>query len=93
MNRDITKVRPLSDHRLELTFEGGERRLVKVLEIVPFDGVFADLSNREFFERVRVEPTIGTIVWPNGADLCPDVLYERSVAIEPDSVTSSNLRR
>ncbi len=28
--------------------------------------------DRTLFEAVRVEG--GTVVWPNGADLCPDVL-------------------
>lgn len=27
------------------------------------------------FARVRVDPELGTIAWPNGADLDPDVLY------------------
>lgn len=27
------------------------------------------------FAEVRVDSELGTIVWPNGADVCPDVLY------------------
>lgn len=39
-------------------------------------GVFAALQDAEFFTKVRVDVEAGTIVWPNGADLDPDVLYE-----------------
>jgi len=28
------------------------------------------------FGQVRVDEEIGTIAWPNGADLDPDVIYE-----------------
>ncbi|MBI3809853.1 MAG: DUF2442 domain-containing protein, partial [Nitrospirae bacterium] len=35
--------------------------------------VFEPIRNDPaFFQAVRVEA--GTVVWPNGADLCPDVL-------------------
>jgi len=40
-----------------------------------FDGIFCQLQNNDFFRQVRVDSEIGTIVWPNGADICPDVLY------------------
>jgi hypothetical protein len=30
----------------------------------------------EEFAKVRVDPRAGTIVWPNGADIDPDVLCE-----------------
>jgi hypothetical protein len=44
--------------------------------VIPrFDGVFTPLKDPEYFRSVRVNPEVGTIVWPNGADLCPDVLY------------------
>ena len=61
-----------------LTFEGGEQRDIDIAANFPMDGVFAPLRDQTFFETVRVEPDVGTIVWPNGADICPDVLYERS---------------
>jgi hypothetical protein len=33
------------------------------------------LKDGREFAKVRVDPELGTIVWPNGADLDPDVLY------------------
>ena len=32
------------------------------------------LHDAELFRAVRVDQELGTIVWPNGADICPDVL-------------------
>jgi len=76
MNKDITAVESLGGTRLRLTFEGDERREVDIGQIVPFDGIFEPLHDPSFFRRVAVNPDVGTIVWPNGADLCPDVLYD-----------------
>jgi hypothetical protein len=41
-------------------------------------GVFAPLEDVEFFKKVTVDPEIGTLVWPNGVDFCPDVLYSQA---------------
>jgi hypothetical protein len=46
-----------------------------VATIVPFEGVFAPLRDRKLFRAVPVDPELGTVRWPNGADLDPDVLY------------------
>ncbi len=40
-----------------------------------FDGVFAPLRDPTVFAQVRIHPELGTVVWPTGADLDPDVLY------------------
>jgi hypothetical protein len=37
--------------------------------------VFGPLHDSEFFKQVRVDPEAGTLVWPNGVDFRPDVLY------------------
>ena len=39
-------------------------------------GVFAPLQDPAFFARVTVDIEAGTVVWPNGVDLDPDMLYE-----------------
>ena len=41
----------------------------------------------ELFAQVRVDPEIGTIVWPNGADLDPDVLHDDLRTCEPGKVS------
>ncbi len=33
------------------------------------------LRDRAYFRKVRVDPELGTVVWPNGYDLDPDVLH------------------
>jgi hypothetical protein len=43
--------------------------------MIRFEGVFAPLRDEKEFAKVRVHPELGTIVWPNGADLDPVVLY------------------
>jgi hypothetical protein len=41
-------------------------------------GLFIPLQDPEFFGQVRVDPESGTVVWPNGVDLDPDVLYHKA---------------
>ncbi len=39
--------------------------------------VFEDARTPKGFARVEADSETGTIVWPGGADLAPDTLYER----------------
>lgn len=75
----ISQVRHIKDYRLELTFRDG---VVAELDfsgrIVGRGGVFAPLEAVEYFRQVRVDPEIGTIVWPNEVDFDPDVLYSEA---------------
>jgi Protein of unknown function (DUF2442) len=73
---DVVDVKPLDGHKVELGFQDGLRAVVDLRRVIKrFDGVFEPLKDREYFRLVRVDPESGTIVWPNGADICPDVLY------------------
>ena len=73
--QDIVEARPLGGHRLYIRFEDGVDGEIDLKELVKLEGVFEPLQDPEEVARVRVEPDSGTICWPNGADLDPDVLY------------------
>jgi len=73
---DVVDVKPLDEKKLELSFADGLKAVVDMEKVIQtFDGVFAPLKDPDFFRQVKVDSEIGTIVWPNGADVCPDVLY------------------
>lgn len=73
---DVTGVRPLENRKLELIFADGLHAVVDMDRVIQrYSGIFAALTDDSYFRQVRVDPEMGTIVWPNGADVCPDVLY------------------
>lgn len=74
MLNDIVEVRHLGGHRLFLRFDDDAAGEIDLTPLLNFTGVFEPLRDPQFFALVRVDPEIGAIVWPNGADLCPDVL-------------------
>lgn len=75
MLKDIVEVRPLGGYRVRLRFEDGVEGELDLGKTIRFQGVFAGLADEREFAKVRVDPELGTIVWPSGADLDPDVLY------------------
>jgi hypothetical protein len=77
MLHDIIEARPMGDHRLFVKFDDGTAGTLDIAALTRFDGVFAPLQEPACFAQVRVDPELGTVVWPSGADLCPDVLYAR----------------
>lgn len=75
MLRDVVAVRWLGGHRLLLVFDDGVEGEVDLASILEFRGVFEPLRNPVEVAKARVEPELGTVVWPTGADLDPVVLY------------------
>jgi hypothetical protein len=73
---DVVEVRYVREYILWIAFDDGTRGEVDISR--SFRGpVFEPLRDIEYFKQVRVNPEIGTIVWPNGADVAPETLYER----------------
>jgi hypothetical protein len=78
MLKDIVAAEALGGYRLHLRFEDGVEGVVDLAPHLSFRGVFEPLRDTAYFAQVRVDAELGTVVWPNGADLDPDVLYERT---------------
>lgn len=70
----VVAVEHIDAFQLRVTFTDD---LVRELD---FDGVltggsFTDFEDVEVFARVAVDEVAGTIAWPNGVDIDPDVLH------------------
>lgn len=81
----ITAVEPREDRWLRLWYSDGAILDVDVgplLDGPVFDEIKAD---PHAFAEVAVDAELGTVVWPGGVDLDPDVLYGR---YEPDPAVS-----
>jgi len=65
---------------LDVTFSDGSRRRVDV-EPVLHGPMFEPLRHPECFAEARVDDVLGTVVWPNGADLGPEFLYTSGTAL------------
>ncbi len=70
-----TDVRYLGEHRLAITFEDGVQAEMDFTPLTEGGGVFRLLRDTSRFAEVRIDPEAETLVWPDGADVCPDVLY------------------
>ncbi|KAA0231537.1 DUF2442 domain-containing protein [bacterium] len=87
----IKSVKPLERFNVLLTFSNGDQKVVN-LEPLLRGPIFEPLKNDpEFFRSVRVDEELGTIVWSNGADIDPDVLYGTHVPawMEEDKALAS----
>ena len=73
----ITHVRHVGGYKLELSFADGLKGTLDWgprLSRAKAGGIFEPLQRPEYFAQVELWE--GTIRWPNGADVCPEVLHE-----------------
>jgi hypothetical protein len=85
----ITDVRHVRDYKLATTFSDGTVATLDFRHrIVGRGGVFAALEAVDLFAQVTVDREAGTLVWPNGVDFCPDVLYAEATGMAIDELAT-----
>lgn len=70
---DVVGVEVLDRYQLRLTFSDGVTGDID-LESWLWGDAFEPLRDLSFFRQVRVDPELGTVTWPNGADFDPEGL-------------------
>jgi hypothetical protein len=75
----LINARYLDGYRIVLTYESGERGILD-MKSHSWRGVFAPLKNPAVFRAFKLDDYGDTIVWPSGADLAPEYLYEQAMA-------------
>ena len=73
----VVGVAVIGDYRLRLLFDDGTAGDVD-FSSMEWAGVFEPLRDPKYFAKVRVDMDAATLVWPNGADLAPETLYEEA---------------
>ena len=71
----VTEVKVVGPHSLFLAFNDGVRKRVNLFSLL--DGpVFLPLRDPAYFSSVKLDDQVGTIVWPNQADVAPEALHD-----------------
>lgn len=67
-------VRIIRPYVIEAAFDDGT---VRETDLEPFlwGDVFRPLRDPAVFAQAFIDDEVGTVVWPNGADLSPELLY------------------
>jgi len=67
----------VKDYQIKIKFNDGLEKIVDLKDVIFNDNrrVFQELKDLVLFSKVKFNPEFDTIVWPNGADLAPEFLY------------------
>lgn len=75
MPLEVTSVEPLAAFHLRVSFNDQTTGTVDVRPLL-WGEMFEPLLDPDVFSRVFLDEGMGTVAWPNGADLSPDALYK-----------------
>ena len=76
---EIVEAKWLKGYCVQVTFNNLQKGIIDLEKYVG-KGIFKELKNIEKFKRLKVDAELGTIIWPNGADIAPEVLYQEALS-------------
>jgi hypothetical protein len=78
MKHPIYKVRSVkvtAPHTLSVGFDDGTEQTIDFRPVLGGQ-LYGPLRELSVFNRVRIDPEVHTLVWPNGADFDPALLHD-----------------
>jgi len=76
MDYHVVEARYVGGHTVWLRFGDGREGEIDLAPVLN-GAIFEPLKDAEIFQDFTVDPDFHTLVWPNGADLAPEFLYEQ----------------
>ena len=90
MSHRINKVEYIEGYKLKLLFDDKKIKIVDLSEMLKdAQDWLAPLIEIGYFKKVECDGI--AIAWPNGVDLCPDVLY--SMGKDADKPTKKRVKK
>jgi Protein of unknown function (DUF2442) len=71
----ILSFKIVGPYRLLIDFADGSQQTIDFKSILA-GTVYGPLQDLQMFNRVRLDPEVHTLVWPNGADFDPATLHD-----------------
>ena len=72
---DVSAFQIIGDYTLIISFDDESERVID-FEPILNGPLFGPLKDPSLFNQVEVNPEIGTLVWPTGADIDPNILHD-----------------
>lgn len=71
----VTSFEIAGSYTLTIRFDDGVSRTIDFLPVLagPMHGALIDLN---LFTKVKIDPEVHTLVWPNGVDFDPETLHD-----------------
>ncbi|NMW22371.1 MAG: DUF2442 domain-containing protein [Chlorobiaceae bacterium] len=76
---DVKSVKPLTDYRIYVETEGGQKGF---FDLTPYldHGVFSELRDINYFNQVGI--LFGAVTWPHEQDIAPETLLAEMQTID-----------
>ncbi|MGI8909218.1 MAG: DUF2442 domain-containing protein [Rubrobacteraceae bacterium] len=71
----VESFRIVGPYTLRVRFDDETEQTVDFRPVLEGD-LYGPLQDQELFDRVRIDPEVHTLVWPNGADFDPATLHD-----------------
>ena len=72
--REVIEAKIIKDYIIEVVFDDLKKGIIDLRKYLG-KGIFKGLLDKKKFRQMKVDAELGTICWPNGADIAPDRLY------------------
>jgi len=88
MIHDVVSAAYQVGHRIEITFDDGERGIVDFTPYLKRGGVLQQFRDLTFFRGFCVNEELGTLTWGDEIDIAPETLYAAATGTPlPDWMT------